>query len=136
AELNANDSKEAIIILAEIISKTTGINAEEIASKVIKREELMPTGVGNGVAIPHARLNGIKKPIIAVGISEFGIDFGSRDGELAHLIFLILTPENDPSIQLELLADIAKTFKFFDPQSIIGVKSLNEFISFVRNELQ
>jgi mannitol/fructose-specific phosphotransferase system IIA component (Ntr-type) len=96
----------------------------------------MPTGIGNGVAIPHARIDGITKPIIAVGISEMGIDFGSRDGLLSHLVFLILTPGDDPSIQLELLADIAKTFKYFEPHSVIGIKNLNEFISFIRNELQ
>lgn len=135
ADLNVHDSKEAIKSLAKVIAKSTGLNEEEIASKVIEREELMPTGIGNGVAIPHARLNSIKRPVIAVGISEFGVDFGSRDGELAHLIFLILTPADDPTVQLELLADIAKTFKFFDPHKIVGIENLNQFITFVRNEL-
>lgn len=134
-ELKASTTKEAIVSLSEFVSKDSNIDKNIIAKKVIEREELMPTGIGNGVAIPHARIDGITKPIIAVGISEMGIDFGSRDGMLSHLIFLILTPIDDPSIQLELLADIAKTFKYFEPHNVIGIKNLNEFISFIRNEL-
>ncbi|MEF3254196.1 MAG: cation:proton antiporter [Deferribacterales bacterium] len=134
-EIKAKDSNEAIQKICEIIAQNSGLDYNLISSKVIEREDLMPTGIGNGVAIPHARIPGLEKPIIAVAISELGIDFGSRDGDMTHLIFLILTPEENPTIQLEILADIAKTFKFFEPHTIIGIKNMNQFISFMRNEL-
>ncbi|ADR19740.1 cation:proton antiporter [Calditerrivibrio nitroreducens] len=135
-DLNADTDEKAIEQLCNVISDVYKLDFEDIKSIVIDRERLMPTGIGNGIAIPHGRVPGLVKPIIAVGISDIGIDFGSRDGTLAHLIFLILTPYDNPQIQLEILADIAKTFKYFEPNTIIGVKNLHQFISFVRNELQ
>ncbi|MGB9730865.1 MULTISPECIES: cation:proton antiporter [Calditerrivibrio] len=135
-DLNADTDEKAIEQLCKVISNVYNLDFENIKYIVTERERLMPTGIGNGIAIPHGRVPGLEKPIIAVGISNVGIDFGSRDGTLAHLIFLILTPSDNPQIQLEILADIAKTFKYFEPDTILGVKNLNQFISFVRNELQ
>ncbi|MCX8084607.1 MAG: cation:proton antiporter [Calditerrivibrio sp.] len=133
--IHAKTDKEAIEELTKSICDLHKLDYETIKNLVLERESLMPTGIGNGVAIPHARVEGIKKPIIAVGISEIGIDFGSRDGDAAHLIFLILTPKQDTQVQLEILADIAKTFKYFEPHSLVGLKTLHQFIAFVRTEL-
>jgi len=135
SHFNADSDKKAIEFLCKKIADIYNLDYEKITKTVLEREELMPTGIENGIAIPHGRIDGLKKPIIAVGISETGIDFGSRDGGRSHLIFLILTPNDNPQIQLEILADIAKTFKYFDPHLIFGIKSLNQFISFIRNEL-
>ena len=71
----------------------------------------MPTGVGQGIAIPHARLPGLSRPVVALGLSNAGVDFGAPDGELARFIVLVVTPEHDDLVQLELLAEIARTFQ-------------------------
>lgn len=70
----------------------------------------MPTGIGNGVAIPHARIEGLHSPVLVLGLSAAGIDFDAPDGEPSHVIILILSPNNDDGVQLQILADIARTF--------------------------
>jgi mannitol/fructose-specific phosphotransferase system IIA component (Ntr-type) len=79
-----------------------------LADAVLAREAIMPTGVGLGIAIPHARLPGLAAPVVALGLSNAGVDFGAPDGELARLIVLVVTPEHDDLIQIELLAEIAR----------------------------
>jgi Kef-type K+ transport system membrane component KefB/mannitol/fructose-specific phosphotransferase system IIA component (Ntr-type) len=105
------DKYKAIEVLSDALSLSTGENFNTIRNAVVEREGIMPTGLKNGIAIPHARLKNLKKPIIATAISKPGIDFGSTDGRPSYCIFLILTPADDNIIQLEILAEIARTFK-------------------------
>lgn len=109
--LKALDRQEAIGALAKAVSSVTTLDAKAIETEVLEREQLLPTGVGNGLALPHARMEGLSKPFVAIGLSKAGIDFGSPDAEPARIIALILTPKNDHGSQLEILADVAKTFR-------------------------
>jgi mannitol/fructose-specific phosphotransferase system IIA component (Ntr-type) len=84
------------------------ISINEIREKVIKREKSFSTAIGHQFAIPHARIEGLKKPIIVIGRSEKGIHFNSPDLKPVKFIFLILTPYADSSIQLNILAKISK----------------------------
>ena len=82
-----------------------------IESSAWEREQLVATGIGHGVAIPHARLAEISEPIVAVGVSEAGIPFDAPDGHPAHVLFLLVTPRADPTMQLDLSANIAQMFR-------------------------
>jgi PTS system fructose-specific IIC component len=89
--------------------------------------------MGQGLAIPHARLAGISEPILALGLSPPGIDFNSADGELARVVFLILTPQGVPGDEIELLADIGRTFD--DPDfaaRLLQVSSFTELLALLR----
>jgi mannitol/fructose-specific phosphotransferase system IIA component (Ntr-type) len=108
--LEATNAHMAIGELARAAEAATGVPALEIERAVIDREELMPTGLEGGVAVPHARLPGLKTPMVAVGLSAMGIDFDTPDGKPARLLFLILTPEDDAQVQLEIIGDIARSF--------------------------
>jgi PTS system fructose-specific IIC component len=68
----------------------------------------MPTGIGNNVAIPHARIENLKGVALALGRSSAGIDFRSPDQSPARLIFLILSPIHDEGAQVRTLAQIAR----------------------------
>ena len=70
----------------------------------------MGTGLGSGIAIPHARLPGLDQAMVVVGTSKEGVQWNAVDGKPAHLIFLVLTPAEDTQTQLEVLATIAKGF--------------------------
>ncbi len=111
ANLQAADRKKAIEELAPLATKSTHLGAAGIAAAVWEREQLISTGLGNGIAIPHARIEGLKTPIIVCGLSGVGVDFDAPDGEPANLIFLILTPKENTQIQLEILSSIGKTFQ-------------------------
>ncbi len=127
-------SKEAIEMLSQKATHTSGLSGLHITEKVLARERIMSTGIGFGIAVPHAQLDGLQKPLIAVGISREGVDFNAPDGLPAHLIFLILTPGHDTNAQIQILAQIANIF--LDERTrnaAIHAASFNEFIAVIKN---
>ena len=83
----------------------------EILNAVFKREALGSTGLEEGVAIPHAKLSFIDKSVVAVGLGEKVIDYGSSDGKATNLYFLVLGSDENPSEHIQVLAQIAKLAK-------------------------
>jgi len=131
--LSANNSEMAILELSESIGTVNGLKTEEIIKAVLKREQLMPTGIGNEIAVPHARMKGISHPVVAVGIANEGIDFHGPDGKSARLIFLILTPTKDNGAQVEILADIARTFRTKEfRKAAISASGMTEFLAMIK----
>lgn len=106
--LDASDRFAAMTTLCRI-SGAAGPDMEQVIAEVISREQLLPTGIGNGIALSHVRLPNLKKPQVALGVSQQGIDFDSPDGEPCHAICLILTSEDDLGLGLDLYRDAAGT---------------------------
>src|SRR5690606_39946830 len=75
------------------------------------RERVMGTGIGSEVAVPHARLAGLKRPFLVLGHSPEGLDFDAPDGAPARLVFLLLTPRDDAAVQLQVMGQIARLFQ-------------------------
>jgi mannitol/fructose-specific phosphotransferase system IIA component (Ntr-type) len=115
-DMLATTRREAIRELAVLAHQHYDIDLEAVEDLAWQREEIAATGIGNGVAIPHARIAGLKEAIVVAGISEPGINFDAPDGQLAHVIFLLLTPREDPTVQLGLSANIAQMFR--NPDSL------------------
>jgi mannitol/fructose-specific phosphotransferase system IIA component (Ntr-type) len=109
-KLKGRSLADALREMAERASGVTKIPAEQIFDAVWAREQIMHTGIGHGLAVPHARLVGLKKSMVVIGRSLEGIDFDAPDGEPAHLICMILTPDSDPQAQIDLLAMFANAF--------------------------
>lgn len=128
-ELKATTRQEAIAELAALAGEHSGVNATEVERLAWQRERLTATGIGNGVALPHARLKGLPAPLAVVGISEAGVSFDAPDGEPAHLIVLVLTPQEDPAAQLEISADVARRFR--NPAAIQRILRTNTFTEFL-----
>jgi Kef-type K+ transport system membrane component KefB/mannitol/fructose-specific phosphotransferase system IIA component len=110
-KLKADSARSVIKEMTAVVCEVKGLDAGKVETAVWAREEALATGIGNGVAIPHARIDGLRDPVVAVGISETGIDFNAPDDKLANVIFLILTPIADSGAQLEIVAEIARLFK-------------------------
>ena len=72
-------------------------DGEEFLKALAKRENLESTGIGNGIAIPHARTDAVKDVLLAFARSADGVDFSSIDGKPSYLIFLIASPEKKKS---------------------------------------
>ncbi len=81
---------------------------DEILGKLKEREVLGSTGIGKGVAIPHAKCTKVKKMAAAFGVSKEGIDFKSLDGEPTHIFFLLIAPGETPGPHLKALAKISR----------------------------
>ncbi|WP_442481254.1 cation:proton antiporter domain-containing protein [Aeoliella sp. SH292] len=116
---------DAICELARVAADQAGLSAETIIELAWEREQLAATGIGHGVAIPHARLAELKAPVVVMGVSEAGISFDAPDGQPAHVILLLVTPSEEPTIQLELSADIANMFR--DPQCLERIQRASNY---------
>jgi PTS system nitrogen regulatory IIA component len=111
-ELKARDKKEVLEELSEVITgHDASLEKSSLVKVLLERERLGSTGIGDGVAIPHGKFQGIDQPIISFGRSRKGLDFDSMDGAPAYLFFLLVAPENSASIHLKALARIAKILK-------------------------
>lgn len=107
--------KEKKKILGELVdsiaSKAKFRNKKEILAALVKREKLGSTGIGNGVAIPHARSPKVKDFILAFARRSGGIDFGALDGEKTYLFFVLLSPEENIGGHLKILAEVSRLVK-------------------------
>ena len=83
-------------------------NRAETLRKVKEREALGSTGIGKGIAIPHAKCSKLKKMGAAFGISKKGLNFKSLDGEPTHVFFLLVAPGETPGPHLKALAKISR----------------------------
>lgn len=111
-QLHARDKKGVLEELAHAVSDNEPSVAESVLVKVLlERERLGSTGIGDGVAIPHGKLESLSHPIVSFGRSKEGLDFDSMDGQPVHLFFLLVAPENSSGIHLQALAKIAKMLK-------------------------
>ncbi len=108
--LRAVDARSALEELSAVAARVADLPYAQVFDALWQRERIMHTGLGQGLAVPHARLPQLKRPLVLVGRSERGIDFDAPDGSPARLVFVLLTPQGSQSEQLELLAAIARTF--------------------------
>ncbi len=108
--LKATTKEEAIAELCQVAAEPQNMpNAQALAAQVCEREALMSTAMEEGIALPHARLRSLIKPLIVFGRSVRGVEWNSSDGKPAQLIFLILTPRDDDEVQVQVLRILAKT---------------------------
>ncbi|MDD2394704.1 MULTISPECIES: PTS sugar transporter subunit IIA [Sphaerochaeta] len=106
------DKRGIINELVEVVAKAKGYSTqqfEQILDAVLNRESLGSTGIGNGIAIPHAKTDVVEQVAMVVGISRFPVDFDSPDGQKSRIFFLVLAPSKQASAHVELLASIART---------------------------
>lgn len=107
--LEATDAREVIAILArEMAAAGVAVEAGELERRLLEREELGSTGIGSGVAIPHCKLPRLDDPVLAVGITRRGIDYGAVDDKPVRIFFVLISPEGTPAEHLRVLADISR----------------------------
>ena len=106
--------KQILRTLAAAIGEKTGIDGRDIFDAVIERENLGSTSVGEGVAIPHARIPALNKPVGAFVKLEEGVDFDAIDSQPCDLIFMLLAPNASGADHLRALAQVSRTFRNAD----------------------
>lgn len=107
----ASSRKQAIHALAEALADATGLNPRQIEDAVMERERLGSTGVGEGVAIPHARVEGLEKPVGGFMHLNDGVDFEAIDERPCDLIFMLLAPKASGADHLRALAQVSRVFR-------------------------
>ncbi len=111
--LNYSSKREALLSLAENISTAQEItNPQELSREILRREELMSTAIGCGIAIPHVRLSSISDLVISVGISRTDImDFQTLDGVPVRLLLMIAAAYNQHAYYLQTLSFFSARLK-------------------------
>jgi PTS system nitrogen regulatory IIA component len=106
-------SKSVIIeeLADVVVAGNPEINRFRLIQALEDRERLNSTALGEGVAIPHGKLPGLKRVIAAFGRSRAGVDFSSLDGKPTHLFFLLVAPEDSAGAHLKALARISRLLK-------------------------
>jgi len=127
-ELKGGAKLEVLQEFASLLYDAGKVDDKEGLTRVLAaRESLGSTGIGDGVAIPHGKLKGLKGLVLAFGRSRAGIDFDSLDGEPAHLFFLLLAPDDAPGEHLKALARISRMMKNSDlRESLLKAASVKE----------
>ena len=111
----ASESRKQILgTLAKAIGEKHGIDGRDIFDAVIERENLGSTSVGEGVAIPHARIPALTRPVGAFVRLHEGVDFDAIDGRPCDLIFMLLAPNAAGADHLRALAQVSRAFRNAD----------------------
>ncbi len=113
--LRSNSREEVIEELVEALDQTDQLeDRETFHQAILQREKLVSTGIGMGVALPHAKLSGYETFFIAIGIHPKGIDWHAIDGMPVRLVFLIGGPDDKQTEYLQLLSHLTLALKDSD----------------------
>jgi PTS system nitrogen regulatory IIA component len=110
-DVDARDKSSLLRRLAQQAAGELELDGTEIAKALLDREELGSTGTGGGIAIPHARLAKVKRPIGVFARMKRAIDFDAIDGTSVDLVFLVLLPGNHEGRHLSALASVARKLR-------------------------
>lgn len=109
--IKAQTKNEVLLAMSEAAVSAYGVDLSATLESTLERERLGSTGVGDGVAIPHARLKGLKSPAAVLALLDPPIDFEAPDGRPADIVVLLLSPEDAGADHLKALARISRLLR-------------------------
>jgi len=108
-DLESADKEELFEEMVDMLARAGKIEDRKPILKAIReREAKMTTGIGKGVAIPHAKTDAIEGVVACVGTGKDGIEYEAIDGEPVHLVFMLVSAETSPELNVQTLASIAR----------------------------
>jgi len=135
--LRSEEREEALREMVGFLKKRNRIAKEkDLYEKLIQREKLGSTAIGEGVAIPHCKMKGVKEPIVILAISKNGVNFFSLDGKSSHLFFLVVSAPDNPSLNLQILAAIAHLVRKAKSllKKVLEAKNIPDILDTIREE--
>ena len=130
-----SNTEDLLREMVHLLKRENAISNENlILKKLVEREKLGSTSIGNNSAVPHTKVKEIKDPIISIYVSKTGIMYHESDKEPVHLIILILSPDYSPIIHLQILAAAASLIKKSDHliKEILSSKTPEELINIIK----
>lgn len=136
AELKGTTKPDVLNELAKALTaKYKEISPAEMNAVLAERERLGSTAIGDGIAIPHGKLRGVKKIIGAFGRHLQGVDFDSLDGGPSQLFFVLVAPEDSASLHLKALARVSRLLRDAAfRERLIAAKDSAEIYSLIKTE--
>ena len=107
----SRSKKQVIEELAERVSTLTGLSQRSLLDLVMRRERLGSTGIGGGIAIPHAVHDDLTNTTVLLAVLETPVDFDAIDGQPVDIICLVIGPPNDETNNLKCIASVARSLQ-------------------------
>jgi nitrogen PTS system EIIA component len=112
--VNVQSKRQALQVLSEMAERQFGLDAAMVLSRLLEREDQGSTGVGHGVAVPHAALKGLDHMVGLFIRLETPVAFDAIDGVPVDLVFALLAPENSGTEHLRALAKVSRLLRRAD----------------------
>lgn len=130
----AGDKDGLLEALTRAVCRSSRVKDPAAAREaILEREGLSPTGMGYGVAMPHARVKSVASPVLGFARLADGVEYGSVDGEPVRLVFLLLTPSSRPELNVGLLGRLSRICQREENRRrLLGVESSGDFLAFLR----
>lgn len=111
-DVPGSDQSSVLRALADRLTAASEIeDADELYRRLMERESLGSTALGNAVAVPHCKMKRLERVIVAVGLSANDISYNTSDGQPVRLFFVVVSPQNDPTAHLQSLSAISRWIK-------------------------
>lgn len=135
-DMKARTKKEALRELSEVLAGSVkGLDGAGLLDMLLEREKLGTTAMGDGIAIPHARIEALDRLLASFGRSRQGVDFDSVDGKPTHLFFLLVAPGREGSAHLLTLARLSRMLSSPEFRSkLLDVESNDDFFRVLEEE--
>ncbi len=129
-DLKAADKTELLTSMGHFLASTYDLkNADQIVQKILERETSMSTGIGFGIAIPHARLDNIERVYMIAGRCAEGIEFDAIDDKPVNLIFIIVSPVNTSTAHTQVLSALSKIMCYEDMRKkLLHARDAEQFL--------
>lgn len=129
--LKARTKREALVELVDLLESAHGFQSQgEILDRVMRRESMMTTGIGNGIAIPHGKARSVDRMVAAVAVAPEGLDFEAEDGNPVHLFVLFVSPETATTLHVRALANLSRLLKEESVRtSLREARSVEDFLA-------
>ncbi|MDH4217402.1 MAG: PTS sugar transporter subunit IIA [Candidatus Aminicenantes bacterium] len=136
-ELGSEKMEDVLHEMVGFLKKRNMITKEkELYERLIQRERLGSTAIGDGVAIPHCKIKGVRDPILMLAVSKKGVNFYSVDGKPTYVFFLVVSSPDNPSLNLQILAAIAHLVRKANSllKKISEANNISEILDIIREE--
>jgi PTS system nitrogen regulatory IIA component len=136
-DLRASDREGALREMIRLLCvRDRRYSGKELSEKLLQRERLGSTAVGDGYAIPHCKVKGLDDPMVLLALSRNGVAFDAIDEKPVHVFFLVVTSAENPGVNLQILAAVAHLIRRSRPllRKMRKALSAGELIAMVREE--
>jgi PTS system nitrogen regulatory IIA component len=116
----AGDKREILSGLIALVEMTNGVmDAASLLAEFVEREELGSTGIGKGVAIPHVHLENVTELHVAMMTTSSGVDYDAIDDEPCRIFIMVVAPDSEREVYLQLLAAVSRLFREDDVRDAV-----------------
>jgi PTS system nitrogen regulatory IIA component len=136
-EITSSDRNSALEEMVRFLKNKDRIRKDkDLLEKLVQREKLGSTAIGEGIAIPHCKLKEAESPLLVLAVSKKGVRFDALDGKPTHIFFLVISTPDDPSQNLQILASIAHLVRKAGSlqKRILAAKNPRKILEIIREE--